>query len=52
MLTLTTLAQRSKTLDYQDLMQALHIESVRELEDLMIDCIYNELLTGQLDQRG
>ena len=26
------------------------MDTVRELEDLIIDCIYNELIAGQLDQ--
>jgi COP9 signalosome complex subunit 7 len=33
-------------------MASLKIDNVRELEDLIIDCIYNELIEGQLDQRG
>jgi hypothetical protein len=33
-------------------MSSLKIDNVRELEDLIIDCIYNELIEGQLDQRG
>jgi hypothetical protein len=33
-------------------MRALDFENVRELEDMIIDCIYNELLEGQLDQLG
>ncbi len=33
-------------------MAALKIDNVRELEDLIIDCIYNELIEGQLNQRG
>jgi COP9 signalosome complex subunit 7 len=39
-------------LDYSILMASLKIDNVRELEDLIIDCIYNELIEGQLDQRG
>jgi hypothetical protein len=31
-------------------MKDLELETVRELEDLIIDCIYNELISGQLDQ--
>ena len=43
-------AQKSKVLHYADLMKDLELETVRELEDLIIDCIYNELISGQLDQ--
>lgn len=28
-----------------------HFEVVRELEDLIIDCIYSGLITGRMDQR-
>ena len=31
-------------------MRNLELDTVRELEDLIIDCIYNELVDGQLDQ--
>jgi hypothetical protein len=30
-------------------MRELEMDTVRELEDLIIDCIYNELIAGQLD---
>ena len=43
-------AQKSKVLSYAVLMRELEVSSVRELEDLIIDCIYNELVEGQLDQ--
>jgi COP9 signalosome complex subunit 7 len=44
------MAQRTKILSYKDLMRDLDISNLRELEDLIIDCIYNELLKGKLDQ--
>ena len=31
-------------------MRHLDIQNLRELEDLIIDCIYNELISGKLDQ--
>ena len=43
-------AQRAKVLAYAELMAELDLERVRELEDLIIDCIYSELVQGQLDQ--
>ena len=43
-------AHRSKILDYADLMQELEIANLRELEDLIVDCIYNNLVQGKLDQ--
>lgn len=33
-------------------MQSLDISNLRELEDLIVDCIYNELVSGKLDQLG
>ena len=52
MITIADMASHSKVLDYEDLMRVLDIKDLRELEDLIIDCIYNELLKGQLDQKN
>lgn len=51
MISIAEAAQKSKLLSYSALMSDLDIEhsNVRELEDLIIDCIYNELISGQLD---
>lgn len=40
-----------QTLKYQDLLAYLDISTIRELEDLIIDAIYQGILTGKLDQR-
>ena len=50
MISIADAAQKSKVLHYPELMRELEMETVRELEDLIIDCIYNELIAGQLDQ--
>merc|ERR1719384_1451282 len=52
-LSIVTLAGQSTTkiLHYKTLQQTLEIKTVRELEDLMIDCIYSGLIIGRLDQR-
>merc|ERR1712154_615351 len=52
-LSIVTLAGQSTTkiLYYNTLQQQLEIKTVRELEDLIIDCIYSQLITGKLDQR-
>ena len=50
MISVADAAQKSKVLHYADLMRDLELDTVRELEDLIIDCIYNELISGQLDQ--
>merc|ERR1712083_680437 len=47
-LSIVTLAGQSTT---KTLQQQLEIKTVRELEDLMIDCIYSGLIIGRLDQR-
>jgi len=50
-LTIVTFARESKVLVYGDLLQKLEIANVRELEDLVIDGIYQNLFRGELDQR-
>jgi COP9 signalosome complex subunit 7 len=50
MISVADAAQKSKVLHYAELMRELDFDTVRELEDLIIDCIYNELVAGQLDQ--
>jgi len=52
-LSIVTLAGQSTTkiLHYKALQRQLEIKTVRELEDLMIDCIYSGLIVGRLDQR-
>lgn len=52
MISIVALASHSKDLQYKDLMKELDINNLRELEDLIIDCIYNELLSGKLDQKN
>lgn len=37
---------------YAEMMQVLQIQDVRQLEDKIIDCIYNDLLKGRLDQKN
>ena len=53
MLTVVTVASNSPSgfVDYQTLMAALDLSNVRELEDVIISCIYAELLEGKLFQR-
>merc|ERR1712137_1448052 len=51
-LTLLTLARGKQMMDYDTLLQDLEIESVRELEDLIIECMYLGVLKGKIDQRN
>ncbi len=52
MITIADMASKSKDIGYDTLMTTLNIKDLRELEDLIIDCFYNELLKGKLDQKN
>lgn len=50
-LSIVTLAERSRILLYSDLLAYLDLSSVRQLEDLIIDAMYQDVLKGKLDQK-
>ena len=50
LLTLASLAVHARILPYPLLLKQLQVESVRELEDLIIDGIYAQVIRGKLDQ--
>ena len=50
-LTVVALAAQTKVLEYDVLMRGVELRGVRELEDLIIECIYTGLLQGRLDQQ-
>ncbi|KAJ3541899.1 hypothetical protein NM688_g6029 [Phlebia brevispora] len=50
-LTLASLAMEKRILRYDQLQEVLQISSIRELEDLIIDAIYAEVIRGKLDQK-
>ncbi|KAJ8518933.1 hypothetical protein ONZ45_g4064 [Pleurotus djamor] len=50
-LTIVTLASERRILPYSVLLKELDMPSVRELEDLIIDAIYLDILRGKLDQK-
>jgi len=52
MLTIASLGSKSSELTYDRLGSALDINNVRELEDLILDTIYEGLLFAKLDQAG
>ena len=52
LLTVVSLAEQSKLLPYTHLMQELHIDNVRELEDLVIEGISGGIVQGKLDQKS
>lgn len=51
-LTIVTMAIRSKVIPYKDLLVELDIKNVRDLEDLIIEAIYADIIHGKLDQRN
>jgi len=50
-LTIVTHAGANKILAYDLLLKELEISNVRELEDMIIDCVYLGLIKGKLDQK-
>jgi len=50
-LTIVTLSEKEKCIPYKVLQEELSIEDIRELEDLIIEAIYGEIIQGKLDQR-
>jgi COP9 signalosome complex subunit 7 len=52
LLTLASMASKEKLIAYSDLQKSLHIESVRELEDLIIEGANQNVVQGKLDQMG
>lgn len=50
LLTLASLAAHARILSYKILLQQLEIQSIRDLEDLIIDAIYAQVIRGKLDQ--
>ena len=50
MLTIASLGAKSSELTYDRLMEALDMNNVRDMEDLILDTIYEELIFAKLDQ--
>jgi COP9 signalosome complex subunit 7 len=50
-LTVVTLAIRNKRLPYTVLLKELGVSNLRELEDLVIEVIYADIIRGKLDQK-
>ncbi|RWS29118.1 COP9 signalosome complex subunit 7a-like protein, partial [Leptotrombidium deliense] len=51
-LTIVTLATKSKIIPYQILLSELGINNLRELEDLVIEVIYLNIIKGKMDQKN
>ncbi|KAF5337598.1 hypothetical protein D9758_014933 [Tetrapyrgos nigripes] len=50
-LSIVTMATEKRILPYSTLLSALEMPTVRDLEDLIIDAIYLDILRGKLDQK-
>ncbi|XP_044734439.1 COP9 signalosome complex subunit 7b isoform X2 [Chrysoperla carnea] len=51
-LTIVTLATKNKCIPYSLLLKELDIKNVRDLEDLIIEAIYADIIHGKLDQKN
>ncbi|THH31581.1 hypothetical protein EUX98_g2627 [Antrodiella citrinella] len=51
-LTLVSLAMEKRILPYSQLLDQLQMPTIRELEDLIIDAIYMDVIRGKLDQKA
>lgn len=51
-LTIVTLATKMKCIPYSVLLQELDIKNVRDLEDLIIEAVYADIIHGKLDQKN
>lgn len=49
-LTIVSLATKSKVIPYSVLLEELDISNLRTLEDLIIESIYTDIISGKLDQ--
>ena len=52
LLTIATIATKEKTIKYEHMQRVLGIDSIRELEDLIIEGTNNSVLKGKLDQKS
>ncbi|KAK9407881.1 COP9 signalosome complex subunit 7a [Crotalus adamanteus] len=51
-LSVVTLASKLKCIPYSVLLEQLQLKNVRQLEDLVIEAVYADVLRGSLDQRN
>merc|ERR1712116_87278 len=51
-LTIVTLSESNKCIPYKVLVEQLDMKNLRELEDLVIEAIYGDVIRGKLDQRN
>ncbi|XP_058832031.1 COP9 signalosome complex subunit 7 isoform X2 [Topomyia yanbarensis] len=51
-LTIVSLAIKTKCIPYEELLTELDIKNVRDLEDMIIEAIYADIIHGKLDQKN
>jgi COP9 signalosome complex subunit 7 len=51
-LTIVSLATKNKCIPYTTLLQELDMKNLRELEDLIIEVVYADVIHGKLDQKN
>lgn len=51
-LTIVSLAIKTKCIPYKELLHEMDIKNVRDLEDLIIEAIYADIIHGKLDQKN
>ena len=51
-LTVVSLASKNRSLSYQDVIRETQLRTTREVEDLLIACVYDGLIKARLDQRN
>ncbi|CAD7094248.1 unnamed protein product [Hermetia illucens] len=51
-LTIVSMAIRAKCIPYSELLEELGMKNVRDLEDLIIEAIYADIIHGKLDQKN
>lgn len=49
-MSIVSIASKNRTIPYKYLCEELHISNVRELEDLIIEAFYANIIKGKLDQ--
>ncbi|KAK6053382.1 PCI domain protein [Cooperia oncophora] len=52
LISLAAASTSSRQLPYAEVMKFLRLNSVRELEDIVIDAIYNKFIKARLDSKG
>ncbi len=49
-LSIISLASKCRTISYETLSEKLNVKNIRELEDLIIEAFYANVIKGKLDQ--